>query len=276
MSLALLKFPYLPFQSNDEIMKYLLLFALCSVFATVKGQESHSWQGNFEGNFFGIGATISSTLNGRQWVATINVSGYPLQAEGTVNNDQCSGTMTDQSTKETTTFTARLSGNQITIQIRDINPVTGLEEDMQFVFDRTGDLESGDDFGVDPSLTDEIEHPSSKANATNIDRNLIGLWRYTDTYVSGQFSFATDYFMQMEGNGVIITTDGRTAGGGPTSSIVSGEPDTHEGEWKVEGKEIWARDGQSEWYRFAQYYREGNSLMLTYPNGKRQVWERIR
>lgn len=248
-------------------MKYLLTVSTFFFSHLLLAQVPSGWDGSFEGNILGVQATLSGKQSGALWTATLDVSGYLIDIEGSITSEQCSGTMTDPQTKETSPFTAQVSGNQINIHLHDINPLTGQVEDMRFAFTR--------------STTTPAETPSRSsaivagADPAKLDRALFGLWRYTDTYVSGEYSFATDYFIQFNPDGVVLITNGRAAGGGPTSSIVSGEADTHEGIWKSENKTLWVRDAENPWQIYARYAVDGNSMMLTYNNGNKQVWERL-
>ncbi len=244
-------------------MKYFLTLSLLWLSISANTQIPSTWDGFFTGTILGIDASITSKTNGTQWTGSVDASGYPLQLKGTVTGMQCTGTMTDPSTQESSPFKANLLGMQLTITINDINPLTGKEEEMQFVFNR----------GTAPPTSLANDNNLNKP-ANNIDQSIVGLWRRTETYVSSGYSFATDYFMQFNGNGVVLVSDGRTAGGGPTSSIDSGTGDVHQGTWKTEGNRLWMNDGASSWVNYARYYVEGNSMMLTFNNGKNEVWEK--
>lgn len=246
-------------------MKFFLSLSLLWLSNLSYSQIPSPWDGYFTGNILGIDASITAKTTGTQWSGSVDAAGYPLQLKGTVNGMQCKGTMTDPSTQESSPFNANLLGIQLTITIHDVNPLTGKEEEMQFVFNRSNT----------PSPPAGNENSANNNIAKNIDQSLIGLWRRTETYVSSGFSFATDYFMQFNANGVVLVSDGRTAGGGPSSSIDSGTGDVHEGTWKTEGNRLWMNDGGSGWVNYARYYVEGNSMMLTFANGKSQVWERL-
>jgi hypothetical protein len=250
-------------------IRWILLITLYGFSQPSFSQIASEWKGEFIGSMLGINATMVGTLSGAQWTGTIDASGYPIQLQGTVIDMQCNGTMSDQKTQETIPFTAKYAGNQITISIRDINPLTDQMENMEFVFTRTSGSVSPEYSGLSHvTVVDGVD-------ASKLDRALIGLWRYTDTYVSGEYSFATDYFIQFNANGAVYLTDGRTAGGGMTSSLDTGAGDIHEGIWKTENKTLWTSDGKGEWHPYAKYYVDGRSMMLTYNNGKKQVWERL-
>jgi hypothetical protein len=249
---------------------WLTIILFISIFHLASAQSASDWSGNFEGNILGAAATLIGNLDGQHWTGTIAVAGYPIQFDGTVIDMKCTGTMTDPQSKTSSPFVARYAGRQITINIHDLNPISGLEEDMEFIF-----LKTSAEQVTGTAIASSINQVD-KGELAMRDQSLVGLWRYTDSYVSGEYSFATDYFIQLNRDGTALYTDGRTAGGGPASSIVSGQPDTHQVYWKTENKILYAKEENGQWGAYARYYVEGNSMMLTYNNGKKQVWERIR
>ncbi len=241
---------------------------LLSLSRITLAQTNADWNGNFQGSILGADAILIGNLDGNHWTGTISMSGYPIQFDGTVIDMKCTGTMTDAQTKNSTPFTAHYAGRQITINIHDINPISGQEENMEFIFLKTTEQQV-----INSAISNSVAG-IERMNVVQRDQSLVGLWRYTDTYVSGESSIATDYFMQVNSNGTILLTDGRTAGGDPTTSIDSGDSDTHQGFWKTENNTLWTKDDKSQWQSYAHYILGGNSLMLTYNNGKKQVWER--
>jgi hypothetical protein len=237
----------------------LLLFLSINASAQIS-----PWTGRFDGAIIGINATITAEAAGPEWTADINASGYPLSLSGIITGNACSGTMSDAQTQSSSSFTATLDGAQLVLSIRDINPLTGLEEDMHFTFMKTASVSGG------MSQTAKVT-----VYAANIDEALVGSWRFTDSYVSSGFSVATDYFMRFDGDGTVYVTDGRSAGGDANASFDSGSGDVHQGTWKVENKVLYMNDGTSGWQPYATYYAEEYRMMLTYNNGKKQVWERL-
>ena len=250
-------------------MKCLFLtIVLISGYGSMIAQIPSNWNGNFTGNIMGVETILTGVSQGPSWEGVIDASGYRIYLKGSIIDETCSGTMTDPQTQTTVDFRAQSARDAITIFIRDINPYTGVEEDMSFIFTKTAD--------ASPTLPSNASGSVSPSISSNqIDRALIGIWRFTDSYVSGDFSFATDYFMEFNGDGTALYTDGRTAGGGPTSSIDSGAGDVHRVNWKAENQVIYIDEGTG-WQHYAKYYQENGSLMFTFGNGKRQVWEKIR
>ena len=250
-------------------MRTLLFFLLTS---TLSAQSSTSWEDFYTGTIMGINTSLTGQLEGDSWKARANADGYIFNLEGFVAGETCLGTMTDVQNGVSAAFLAVLGVESLTITIEDINPETGKEQLLDFVFTKTDPstyvqtIPSSETTSASPSLYKIVQGPK--------DNRLVGSWRFTDSYVSGQFSFATDYHMEIHADGNFLYGKGRTMGGGPDSSIDSGESGYDQGSWKAENGIMYVHDGK-EWYYYAKYYQEGNSLMLTYQNGNKQVWERL-
>lgn len=241
---------------------FIVLFGLLS--HSIFSQQTASWDGTYEGNIIGISSALTGRQDGNTWSATIDANSYVFHLKGNITGWKCEGTMTDPQTQTSIPFAAQSSDGGIVVSIRDINPMTGMEENMNLAFTKTNRT-------VSPQASGSPNLPGEKVSLDNI---LLGNWRYTESYVSGEFSFATDWHMQINNDGTFVYGEGRTAGGGPNSSIDSGKGREQTVKWKTEDQVIWLNDG-SGWQSFARYYRENGNLMLTFSNGKRQVWEKI-
>ncbi len=246
-------------------MKLFLISTYICLFHSLSAQVSTSWDGNFNGHILGITSNLAAQKEGTSWTANIDANGYLFYLTGTLDNMRCTGTMTNAQDQTSVPFVAVLTGSQLALRIHDNNPTTGLKEDMEFVFTK---------YAADNSGTNQPDKPLEKVDKTKLDQNLIGNWRYTESYVSGEFSFATDWHMQINSDGSFAYGEGRIAGGGPNSSVDSGAGKVERGHWKSENKVIWLNDG-SGWVAYARYYRENGNLMFTFGNGKSQVWEKI-
>ncbi|MBK9981530.1 MAG: hypothetical protein IPP15_03740 [Saprospiraceae bacterium] len=247
-------------------LKFLLGFFL--FLNGLSAQTTESWNGTFEGNILGVTARLIGHQSDRGWAATIDANNYMINIQGSIAEMQSSGTISDPQRGTSIPYEATLNRNQIILKIEDINPNSGQMEKMEFAFTR-----------IAPAPETNANQSSSSgsnnsADNTTHDQSLLGTWRYTESYVSGDFSFATDWFLWVNADGSFQYSDGRTAGGGSNSSIDSGNGDVHNAKWKTENKSIFVDDGNG-WQFYAKYYKEDNNLMLTFGNGKRQVWEKI-
>lgn len=247
---------------------FLILFLTSS--AALSAQINSSWSGTYEGQVLEYNATLNGETNGDHWTAVIDVLGYKINLDGMIQGATCEGTMTDPQTNSSVPFTASQSGSQLTITAKETDPSTGLEQSFDLVFTASGAAIQEEETPVTTTVTE----PIVKVDPSLLDRRLVGEWRYTSTYVSGDFSVATDYFMRFEPNGVVWYTDGRSAGGGSSSSFVTGELDVHQASWKAESKSLFFNYGDG-WSVHAKYAVDDNNMMFTFNNGNKQIWERL-
>jgi hypothetical protein len=134
------------------------------------------------------------------------------------------------------------------------------------------DAESGQTLTL-PTITYKSGQPPPVS--VQLDPQLVGRWRYTSTYVSGDFSAASDTWLILNPDGTFEYGYGRVGAGGSSASIVTDRGDAETGKWRAEDRVLmYQGTGSAAWQPFARYYVEGNNMMLTYDNGKRQVWER--
>jgi hypothetical protein len=242
-------------------MKNMMIFATMWLTTNLFAQISSPWDGYYEGKIDDTNASLTGETDGDQWNASIDASGYPYTLTGNIKGLTCIGSLTDPQTQASLPFTAVYSSKQIKITIKVEDPYTGVDKNYDIFFTSVkGNSQSS---------------PGSNYTASsNLDTYLVGRWRRTSTYVSGDYSFATDYLMQFDANGVGWYTDGRTVGGGSSSSIDSGSGDVHQVNWKTENKVLWVNYGNG-WESHARYFVDGSNLMFTFNNGNKQIWERL-
>ena len=98
---------------------------------------------------------------------------------------------------------------------------------------------------------------------------LVGHWRFTETFARDDISWATDTHLVLEADGSCRSWS-RTEG-----SVSSSDPET-QGLWKAEGNQLLLKlDGGGSWQPAARFAADGERLMLTLPNGDKQVFERL-
>jgi hypothetical protein len=107
------------------------------------------------------------------------------------------------------------------------------------------------------------------APAGNRPAALVGHWRWTETFAREGISWATDYHLVLEADGTCSSWS-RTEG-----NVSGGNPETR-GVWRAEGDGLLVRwEGSSDWQTYARFVADGARLMLTFPNGDRNVYERV-
>lgn len=116
-------------------------------------------------------------------------------------------------------------------------------------------------------------------STSNVERDpaILGVWRQTRSYTSGEFTMASDTFMTFRADGTFRHGDTNMAGGNSGSSVESRGGEAVEGQWKTQNRQLYARtDASQPWELAARYYVEGNKLLATLPSGEKELWTRIR
>lgn len=114
--------------------------------------------------------------------------------------------------------------------------------------------------------------------AAEIDPALVGHWAKSESYTSGDFSAAGETNIYLLSDGTYRFGANKLYGGGDAGSFGSeGGGGGEQGRWRTANRMIYVLDDATgQWNAFARYYIEGNSALLTYGNGKREVWKRRR
>jgi len=234
-------------------MKTILLTLLTIMTGQMFAQSAATWNDLFTGNIMGVDCNLKGTHKADQWTAQINAQGYIYNLSGTITGQEFKGTLSDPITNGSLPCAGTLSGTNLTLRLQENS------ESFELVFTKAS------------TATVPSPNPVKKGN---IDQRLVGQWRYTDTYVSGEFSFATDYHMSLFADGTMTYREGRTAGGGPDASIDSGDSENTQLQWKAEGQIVYVNGGQG-WEYLAKYAVDNANLLMTYQNGSKKIWERL-
>jgi hypothetical protein len=122
----------------------------------------------------------------------------------------------------------------------------------------------------------DTNYNSSKNDNYQRDPVLFGRWRYSESYTSGDFSMVTERYMEIHPDGTYSYGNGKMAGGGDSGSFESGNGgDITTGKWRTENGIIFIDEGGfGNWIAYSGYYVEGNSLLLKFENGSKEIWKR--
>ena len=108
------------------------------------------------------------------------------------------------------------------------------------------------------------------------DPMLVGSWRYSKSYTSGDFSMVTEKYMEVRPNGTYSYGNGKVAGGGNSGSFGTEGGDVITGKWRTKNGIIYIDEGgYGNWVPYSGYYVEGNSLMLKFSDGSQEIWKRL-
>ena len=133
---------------------------------------------------------------------------------------------------------------------------------------------------VDSSLTVETKTRTKeivKTNQMERNKNLIGVWRNTEILSSGSgdnyMSFATDYFLEFQENGIILSWIGSSAGAG---YYIASEDrnNADKGEWRTSENSLFLIDPVTKQEAQTYFYVENQRLLLS-NEGSKKIFEKI-
>jgi hypothetical protein len=241
-------------------MKTLLHLTLLSLFPTFCLQ-AQTLTGTYNGNIDGTPATLTLQQEGVDLRGQINANDYLYYLSGKASGNRSQGTLTDSQTQGVMNYEGSLVGNSFSLSIS-----TGGGSPFVVQFNK-GNAPVGQSGGTLNSKTETV-------SSAQLDQRIVGNWLYTDSYSSGEYSFASQYRMIVKGDGTYLYGDGKVAGGGPgVSGTGGGGSEMSPGKWKTENGIIYVNEGYG-WQAYAKYYVESSSMMLTFGDGSKQVWKR--
>lgn len=227
--------------------------------------SSSGWNGSFTGNISGTHSVLSIQSKDSGFEGQIDASGYIYLLTGKIQGNRATGTLTDKVTGGTMEFEASLKDGIIDMKLQ-VPGQFGQVTELPVQFTR----------GSQPSTsTGQITNSGGGENIQR-DRTLIGGWRNTESYTSGDFGMVSEIYMNIMADGTFTYGDGQIAGGDYNTSFDSGGNSGHStGQWKTENQHVYINEGYG-WQRYARYYVEGNSMLFTFDDGTKQLWERYR
>lgn len=132
---------------------------------------------------------------------------------------------------------------------------------------------------VNAATTFQREGAAKSGSATGkLDQRFIGSWVNTNSYVSGDFSAASEQYVQFHPNGTFVHSSGRVVGGGNNGSFDSGaSANTTRGRWQAQDRILYyLADGSNGWEAYGRYSftEDGRTMMFVFGNGNKELWER--
>lgn len=130
----------------------------------------------------------------------------------------------------------------------------------------------------DYSMNDNFPNQNGRESGNyQRDPALVGLWRYSDSYTSGDFSLATEKYLEVNLDGTYKYGNGRVVGGGNSGTFDSGRggDDFVTGRWRTENGIIYIDEGYGTWTPYCGYYVEGDKLMMKFNDGSKEIWYRL-
>jgi hypothetical protein len=226
----------------------------------VNPSTEFSWSGTYIGNIMGTSSSLTVQQEGKTIQGRIDADGYIYQVTGSAKGNQFDGELLDPQTQGRMPCMGFLENEKISLTIGDAQS----GQAIQLAFSKTE---------VIGTATDSHMGNDDGAVSTERDPNLVGNWLYSESYTSGSYSFASQWRLIVNADGTYLYGDAKMAGGGPGTSAQSGGGDYTRGQWKTQNKTIYINEGYG-WQPYAGYYIEGNSMLMKFADGSKQVWKR--
>lgn len=233
--------------------------------------QGQTFSGKWSGNINGVPAILTSQQNVKQVQGKIVADGYIYNFQGNLSAGIVSGILSDPQTQGQMNFEMSKDADQLYFDILVNNIYTG-ETQRQRINFRPASKSA-------PSTP-----PRSAQNPADLDKQLVGYWSHTETIVSGEFSTVSQVIMKINPDGSYLYGNARTMASGSSDygegyadiSADTGDSGQYTpGQWKVKSDILYVKeDGTNQWYPYAKYYLEGNTLMLTFGDNSRQLWYR--
>lgn len=115
----------------------------------------------------------------------------------------------------------------------------------------------------------------SPAVAGSLDSRLIGAWRHTHVYGSGQFSGIVEDYLWLNEDGT-YRESGNAAAGDANNSMITGPGNAASGRWKTEDKVLYVMAaGSYEWQKWSAYVCDGERLLFKFSKNSSKIWQRM-
>lgn len=224
--------------------------------------DKNSWNGTYYGDINGTATSLILSQQGNTVQGRIDADGYIYNISGNLENDMLNGELTDPQTQGSMICKGSMENGVILLTMSD--NTTG--QSFQLTYSRNSQGGNNNPNPTTGNVSTAIENAER-------DPNLVGDWIYSKSYVSGTFSFVSQWRFIVYSDGSYAYGDAKMAGGGPGSSVQSDGGDWECGQWKTENKNIYTNVGNG-WELYTGYYIEGNTMMMKFDNGSKQIWKR--
>ena len=224
-----------------------------------------TWAGSYSGNIYGTPSVLTLETENSILSGKIDAGGYLYNLAGKLAGQGADGKISDPNTGGEMQFSAKLEGQRINLELVATDQF-GQETRVGLIFNRNG---SGT-----PGSSPQAAADKSTADV-QLDPRLIGGWRHTDTYVSGDFGAVSEWYMQLHADGTYRYGDGQMMGGDSNTSFDSGQGSASTGRWKTEKDVVYINEGHG-WQPYATFIVDSESMLFKFSDGSKQLWEKYR
>jgi hypothetical protein len=237
--------------------------------------SSGSFQGYYTSEVLGIPVALKLVEKGGRVSGTLGLEGVSYSIDGQLTDGELTGRMSEATTGMGSDFKALLLGDSLQLYEYRRKLFGGGIKEVIWTFQRE----------EEPPRRSPVQAQQSPTHAQSTsggvpshseggrDSNLVGTWGYSDAYVSGSYSFASQTRMDFHSDGTYGSNSSVGGGGDFVSAVSSGQGSG--GQWMTQDSHLYLRSGpESEWQRHGRYYIEGGKMLLTLESGDKEFWQR--
>ena len=225
-----------------------------------------SFDGYYTTEVLGFPVSLKLAQEGARVTGALGLEGVSYRVDGQLKDGILTGRMYDSSTGLGSEISAQVQGDRVLLTEYRRKVFGGGVKEVLWNFQRA----------QEPAARTARAGGSRAAEGHaegGKDGNLVGTWGYSDSYVSGSYSFATQTTMAFHPDGSYASSYGAGGGGDFVSAVSSGP--SGGGQWMTQDAHIYLREGPgSEWERYGRYYIEGRKMLVTRESGDKEFWQR--
>ncbi len=213
---------------------------------------ARGWTDTWNGDINGSSATLTLQRNGGDLSGQLTDARSAWTAAGTADDTSAKGQFTLAQYNLRMPFTAKLSGDAISMTITAMNGMT-----QELAFKRGA-----------PPAEDESGYQR--------DRALVGVWRYTSMVGTKGYQSAADVYLTIAADGTYRFGDQRMVLSGPGGGFDQNSAGIAQtGRWHSKGGKVFIKpDGATKYIEWAEYSVQPNNLLFKYGNGNQQLFDR--
>lgn len=253
-------------------MRHVMTIAWCAGWSL---WAASSQAAGFSGTYQGVMANLPTALvleqKGSVLTGTMqshNESPYTIS--GTASGNVARGEIVYARDSATFGFEARLKDTGLTwTTVLFGIPLPGTATDFQ---------RKGKTAGAKPGGSVSGSRRSREPTGQARDQRLVGSWSHGESYTSGDFSVASEQFVEFQADGTYAFSRGGLAGGGSAGSFDAGTGgEISRGQWRTQDHILYVMEtGAVGWQPYGKYgvTDDQTTMMVTFSNGEKELWER--
>lgn len=238
----------------------LFFFTMCNA----KPGPEKKFEGSYSGNHQGIRSAADLRVQGKQLEGEVMLNDKLARISGTINGLVVTGVLKDDETGQLYNYTGNLSGAELRLRC------TSPEDNSQTV---ELVMHKNEQAPVSAS-TSSPQSSAPGSSAREHDADLVGVWKSTEVLGSGEYSFSTEYFMELKEDGTLVSWTGQSAGSG--FSAGSDEANASTGEWYTEGNKLFFVDPATRKDDHTLYSVSESGLLLHNGGSEKKIFQRVR